>query len=132
MEEIKFKSSLLNEYLKEELNKEVFTIEDINRINTLELDCLKIKISGSDLIQILNNYISHIDTGSIIKVDRNLNLTLKVPYMLLILVVIIVWIIIRISSILSIRKIDKITPMEAIRDNINLKKLYRNIKFKKF
>ncbi len=73
------------------------------------------------ILQILNNYISHIDTGSIIKVDRNLNLTLKVPYMLLILVVIIVWIIIRISSILSIRKIDKITPMEAIRDNINLK-----------
>lgn len=79
-------------------------------------------------INIINNYIKLIRNSFIFKIDNNIELYIKVPFIAIILIILIIWIIIKISSTLPMKKINKISIIEAIKNKINIKVTEKQVK----
>lgn len=79
-------------------------------------------------ISIINNLIKHIDISQIFIIDNSIELSMKIPFVILVSIILIVWIIVKISSILPMIKINKISPIDAIKNTINIKITEKQVK----
>ena len=83
------------------------------------------------LIKLLNNWIKLIKISSIIVLDDNIELYMKIPIIAIILIIVIVWIFVKLSSVIPMRKINKISPINAIKNIKNEKITAKQVKYPK-
>ncbi len=71
-------------------------------------------------IKVINSIIQQIKISQLLEVKDGVQLLMKVPIAMIILSIIIVCIIVKIASKLSIKRINKISPIEAIRNSAKI------------
>ena len=79
-------------------------------------------------IEVIKNIIARMNSNEIFTLYEGIELSLKVPISAIIIIVIIIWIIIDLSSNLPMRRLNKISSIEAIKNNKNIK--LKNKQFK--
>ena len=72
-------------------------------------------------IEVIKNIIARMNSNEIFTLYEGIELSLKVPISAIIIIVIIIWIIIDLSSNLPMRRLNKISSIEAIKNNKNIK-----------
>jgi len=82
-------------------------------------------------IEILNKLIHQLEIEALFDIKNSVGISLSIPVIVLLLIIIIVWIIIKISSRLPLKKINMISPIEAIKNNINVKINEKQVKHPK-
>ncbi|MCI8620709.1 MAG: ABC transporter permease [Clostridia bacterium] len=72
-------------------------------------------------IEILNKIICQMEIEAFLDIKNSEGIILRMPVIALFSITVIVWIIIKISSRVPLKKINKISPIQAIKSNINIK-----------